>query len=66
MFAIIVTGRDGSETELCRCRTNPEVLAEAARKKKTRVGRRFMTQYPGVRIERVHEQEEVPGTEPQT
>jgi hypothetical protein len=61
MYAIIVTGLDGSQTELCHVQTNPETVARAARKKKLRIGSRTMPQYRNVEIKEVHpHQEEAP------
>jgi hypothetical protein len=37
MYAIIVTEQNGHETELCRVTSNPEAVAEGARRKAFRV-----------------------------
>ena len=49
-FVIVVTGRNGSRTELCRVRSNPEAVAEGARRKRIRVGKRTTKQYLDVQI----------------
>ena len=38
-FAIVVTEPSGNKTELCRVRSNPEAVAEGARRKTIRLGR---------------------------
>ena len=38
-FAIVVTERSGNKTELCRVGSNPEAVAEGARRKTTPLGR---------------------------
>ena len=38
-FAIVVTELSGNKTELCRVRSNPEAVAEAARRKTISLGR---------------------------
>ena len=38
-FAIVVTERSGNKTELCRVGSNPEAVAEGARRKTIRLGR---------------------------
>lgn len=50
-FAIVVTELSGNKTELCRVGSNPEAVAEAARRKTTRLGRtRRMPLYTKVEI----------------
>ena len=49
-FAIFVTERSGNKTELCRVRSNPEAVAEGARRKRIRVGKRTTKQYLDVQI----------------
>jgi hypothetical protein len=66
-YAIIVREQSGNETELCRVNSNPEAVAEGARRKVFRVksfrtsnGRRVpkfidLPKYAGVRIEEIKE-----------
>ena len=50
-FAIIVTELSGNKTELCRVGSNPEAVAEAARRKTARLGRsRRMPLYTRVEV----------------
>ena len=50
MFLIITTGLNGAKTELCRVERNAEQIAEAARRKRIRVGKRTTKQYLDVQI----------------
>ena len=52
MFVIITTGLNGAKTELCRVERNAEQIAEAARNKSIRVGkkRRTIKQYLNVQV----------------
>ena len=49
-FAIVVTELSGNKTELCRVGSNPEAVAEGARRKRIRVGKRTTKQYLDVQI----------------
>jgi hypothetical protein len=50
-FAIVVTELSGNKTELCRVGSNPEAVAEAARRKTARLGRsRRMPLYTRVEV----------------
>jgi hypothetical protein len=63
-YAIMVTWPNGNETELCRVNSNPEAVAEGARRKVTKIkhwrtvnGRRQpryidVPQYSNVRVEK--------------
>jgi hypothetical protein len=53
MFVIITTGLNGAKTELASVGHNPEPIAEAARLKRIRVGKRTIRQYPKVEIAEV-------------
>jgi hypothetical protein len=50
MFVIVTTGLNGAKTELCRVERNAEQIAEAARRKRIRIGERTIKQYVDVRI----------------
>ena len=50
MFLIITTGLNGATTVLCRVERNAEQIAEAARRKRIRVGTRRVRQYLDVQI----------------
>jgi hypothetical protein len=50
MFLIITTGLDGSKTILCSVERNAEQIAEAARCKCIRIGKRKIKQYFDVQI----------------
>jgi len=51
MFSIIVTDAlSGWKTELCRVGSNPEAIAEAARGKTIRIGKRKRRRYCAVEI----------------
>ena len=49
-FAIVVTELSGNKTELCRVGSIPEAVAEGARRKRIRVGKRTTKQYLDVQI----------------
>ena len=62
MFSIIVTDAlTGCKTELCRVGSNPKAIAEAAKDKTIRVGKRKSRRYCAVEIVNL---EEVPHTDP--
>jgi hypothetical protein len=50
MFLIITTGLNGTKTVLCRVERNAEQIAEAAQRKRIRVGKRTTKQYLDVQI----------------
>jgi hypothetical protein len=50
MFLIITTELNGAKTELCRVERNAEQIAEAARNKCFRIGKRKTKQYIDVKI----------------
>jgi hypothetical protein len=50
MFLIITTGINGAKTELCRVERNAEQIAEVARRKRIRVGKRTRKQYLDVQV----------------
>jgi len=50
-FAIVVTdGRTGNKLELCRVGTNPEPVAEGARRKTYKLGKRVLRLYSNVEV----------------
>ena len=51
LFAIVVTdGRTGNKLELCRVGTNPEPVAEGARRKTYKLGKRVLRLYSNVEV----------------
>jgi hypothetical protein len=50
MFVIITTGINGAKTELCRVERNAEQIAQAARNKCLRIGKRKIKQYLNVEV----------------
>jgi hypothetical protein len=49
-YSIIVKEPRGKEVELCRVGSNPEAIAEAARGRSFRIGKRTVRRYVSVRI----------------
>jgi hypothetical protein len=50
MFVIVTTGLNGAKTELCRVERSAEQIAEAARRKRVRIGERTIKQYIDVQV----------------